>query len=184
MAVSKRTRFEVLKRDNHTCRYCGATAPDATLTVDHVTPVALGGTDDPSNLVAACRDCNYGKASTSPDAALVADVKAIDIQWADAMKRAARVMAGQRRKEQSYISACEAAWTAYGRLPYGADPESVARLYRAGLPKAEMLAAVDIAAFQRGVNDRFSYFMGICWKKVAALQETAKQLLATEGDEI
>ena len=40
MAVSKRTRFEVLRRDNFTCRYCRST--DNELTVDHVTPVALG----------------------------------------------------------------------------------------------------------------------------------------------
>ena len=39
MAVSKRTRYEVLRRDNHACRYCGASAPDAKLTVDHVLPV-------------------------------------------------------------------------------------------------------------------------------------------------
>lgn len=178
MAVSKRTRYEVLKRDNHTCRYCHAT--DSPLVVDHVTPVALGGTDDPSNLVAACRDCNAGKASTSPAAEVVADVQAIDLQWADAMKRAAGVMAAQRRKEQGYTRAFEAEWSALGRMPYGADPESVARLYRAGLPKAEMLAAVHIAAFQYGVSDRFAYFMGVCWKKVAALQETAKQLLTAE----
>lgn len=54
MAVSKRTRYEVLRRDNHTCRYCGGSAPDVRLTVDHVLPVTLGGSDDPSNLVAAC----------------------------------------------------------------------------------------------------------------------------------
>lgn len=34
MAVSKRTRFEVLRRDGHRCRYCGAGAEDAALTVD------------------------------------------------------------------------------------------------------------------------------------------------------
>jgi 5-methylcytosine-specific restriction endonuclease McrA len=39
MAVSKRTRYEVLRRDNHACRYCGGIAPDVILTVDHVTPV-------------------------------------------------------------------------------------------------------------------------------------------------
>lgn len=44
MAVSKRLRFEVLKRDNYTCRYCRAS--DGELTIDHVTPVALGGTDE------------------------------------------------------------------------------------------------------------------------------------------
>lgn len=36
MAVSKRTRFEVLRRDGHICQYCGEKAPDVTLHVDHV----------------------------------------------------------------------------------------------------------------------------------------------------
>src|SRR5690242_10107126 len=71
MAVSKRTRYEVLTRDNHTCRYCGGVAPDVVLTVDHVVPTALGGSDKPDNLVAACKDCNAGKASTSPSASTV-----------------------------------------------------------------------------------------------------------------
>ena len=57
MAVTKRMRFEILRRDNHACRYCGATAPDVKLVVDHVTPVALGGTDSPDNLVASCAAC-------------------------------------------------------------------------------------------------------------------------------
>lgn len=64
MAVSKRLRYEILRRDRFTCRYCGASAPDAPMRVDHVTPVALGGTDHPSNLVAACEPCNSGKTST------------------------------------------------------------------------------------------------------------------------
>ncbi|MCX4232088.1 HNH endonuclease [Streptomyces ortus] len=63
MAVSKRLRYEILRRDRYTCRYCGASAPEAPLRVDHVTPVALGGTDHPSNLVAACEPCNSGKTS-------------------------------------------------------------------------------------------------------------------------
>ena len=70
MAVNKRTRYEVLTRDNRTCRYCRAT--DAPLTIDHVVPTALGGSDKPDNLVTACRDCNAGKSSSSPDAAVVA----------------------------------------------------------------------------------------------------------------
>lgn len=40
MAVSKRTRFEVLRRDDFTCRYCRS--KDSELHVDHVTPVSLG----------------------------------------------------------------------------------------------------------------------------------------------
>lgn len=67
MAASKRLRYEVLRRDNHTCQYCGRSAPDVELHVDHVIPVALGGRDEPSNLKAACRDCNSGKGSMPPD---------------------------------------------------------------------------------------------------------------------
>lgn len=179
MALSKRIRYEVLKRDNHTCRYCHAT--DSPLTVDHVTPVALGGSDAPDNLVAACKDCNAGKSSTSPTGPLVEDVKQLDLAWAEAIKRAARLRSEARRKELAYLRAFEDEWNAYGyQRSYSADPDSVTRLYRAGLPKADMVAAISIAMTQRGVNDRFAYFMGICWKILTDLQETAKQLLAAD----
>lgn len=40
-----------------TCHYCG----DVAQTIDHVIPRVLGGSDDPSNLVPACRSCNGAK---------------------------------------------------------------------------------------------------------------------------
>lgn len=65
--LSKRTRFEVLKRDKFTCRYCGSKAPDVVLHVDHIKPVALGGSNDPLNLVTACQGCNGGKSAIPLD---------------------------------------------------------------------------------------------------------------------
>ena len=59
--LSKKTRFEVFKRDKFTCQYCGKSAPDVVLEVDHVVPVAEGGDDDMLNLVTSCFDCNRGK---------------------------------------------------------------------------------------------------------------------------
>lgn len=59
--MSKKLRFEVLKRDKFTCRYCGAKAPDAVLHVDHIKPWSDGGTSNMMNLVTACADCNLGK---------------------------------------------------------------------------------------------------------------------------
>lgn len=59
--VRKSVRFEVFKRDSFTCQYCGAKSPDVVLHLDHITPVADGGTNDILNLVTACRDCNSGK---------------------------------------------------------------------------------------------------------------------------
>ena len=62
--LSKKTRFEVFKRDKFTCQYCGKSAPDVVLEVDHIKPVAEGGTNDMVNLVTSCFDCNRGKGKT------------------------------------------------------------------------------------------------------------------------
>ena len=59
--LSKSVRFEVFKRDSFTCQYCGKSAPDVVLEVDHIIPVAKGGDNDLSNLITACFDCNRGK---------------------------------------------------------------------------------------------------------------------------
>ena len=62
--ISKQVRFEVFKRDEFTCRYCGRSTPDVTLHVDHVVAVANGGTDEMDNLVTSCFECNLGKSDT------------------------------------------------------------------------------------------------------------------------
>ena len=59
--ISKKTRFEVFKRDRFTCQYCGRMSPDVILEVDHIKPVAEGGTNKMINLITSCRDCNRGK---------------------------------------------------------------------------------------------------------------------------
>jgi hypothetical protein len=59
--LSKKIRFEVFKRDKFTCQYCGAKAPDVVLNVDHITPVAKGGTNEIMNLITSCFSCNNGK---------------------------------------------------------------------------------------------------------------------------
>lgn len=54
-------RFKIFKRDGFRCRYCGAQPGEKQLHVDHVHPRSRGGTDDPLNLVTACRACNLSK---------------------------------------------------------------------------------------------------------------------------
>jgi hypothetical protein len=60
--TSLRLRFAVLSRDAFTCRYCGRKAPDIEIHIDHIVPVAEGGTNTLDNLCVACRECNAGKA--------------------------------------------------------------------------------------------------------------------------
>ena len=50
-------RQRILERDHYTCAYCGTEATQ----VDHIIARNNGGTDDPSNLVAACAPCNNKK---------------------------------------------------------------------------------------------------------------------------
>ena len=58
-------RFEVFKRDEFKCQYCGRSpkTDGIVLELDHVTPVCDGGRMEISNLVTSCRDCNRGKGS-------------------------------------------------------------------------------------------------------------------------
>lgn len=60
-SISKSVRFEVFKRDSFSCQYCGRKAPDVLLEVDHIDPVAKGGSNAVLNLLTACKDCNSGK---------------------------------------------------------------------------------------------------------------------------
>lgn len=55
-------RYNVLKRDNFTCKICGASAKDgAKLHVDHIIPVSKGGKTVMNNLQTLCDRCNIGK---------------------------------------------------------------------------------------------------------------------------
>jgi hypothetical protein len=61
--ISKKTRFEVFKRDKFKCQYCGSEAPSVVLVIDHIEPIALGGDNNVMNLVTSCVDCNSGKSA-------------------------------------------------------------------------------------------------------------------------
>lgn len=66
-AISKKNRFEVFKRDSFQCQYCGQSAPDVILEIDHIAPVSKGGSDDITNLITSCFDCNRGKSDRTID---------------------------------------------------------------------------------------------------------------------
>lgn len=74
--VSPRLRFEVFKRDNFRCVYCGAASPGVLLHADHVNPVADGGETVLDNLVTACAACNGGKGSVPLSVPAAAHVRA------------------------------------------------------------------------------------------------------------
>lgn len=195
MAVSKRLRFEVLKRDNHACRYCGGVAPEVRLTVDHVVPKALGGTDDPSNLVAACVDCNAGKSSVPPDAPLVDDVAADTIRWAAAMERAAEIDRQQRSSDElffaDFIDRMIAAYESgkgyeLPSLDVIEDRQGAIRTIiqfrdnRLNLDDLEYAICTAMGNKRIRERDIWRYFCGICWRMIEERQDTARSLLEVE----
>lgn len=55
-------RNKVYKRDNYTCRYCGMKNMEhGVISLDHVIPLARGGSNLFDNLVTSCCYCNNKK---------------------------------------------------------------------------------------------------------------------------
>jgi 5-methylcytosine-specific restriction endonuclease McrA len=59
-------RREVLRRDRHTCQYCGSMKH---LSLDHVIPTSKGGEHVWNNIVTACEPCNNRKGDRLPEQA-------------------------------------------------------------------------------------------------------------------
>ena len=175
MSVSKRLRFEVLQRDGHRCRYCGKSAADSKLAVDHVIPVALGGEDTPEHLVTACVDCNAGDA----------------MRWAAAMKRAAEIQRAQSRSVLELLDAVDRVWKNW--KVNGKDeiwrptdwPSTIRSFHSAGIGVPEMVDAIEIAmrASKVRADDIWRYFCGIVWNTLRKRQELALQLLNDETED-
>jgi len=61
------TRSNIIKRDSGVCQYCGCNSRE--LTIDHVIPLSMGGTDSWRNCVACCKECNSRKGNRKPQMA-------------------------------------------------------------------------------------------------------------------
>ena len=59
--IDKVDRASLIKRDNSTCYLCGLILTDKQVTLDHVVPLARGGSHTAENLRVACGPCNSRK---------------------------------------------------------------------------------------------------------------------------
>lgn len=175
MAVSKKRRFEVFKRDGFTCQYCGSTPPRVVLECDHVIPVCEWGTDDEENLVTSCFDCNRGKGGTPLDAVpdtveerarRRAELKAQVDAYNDLLKsiRRSEERAIKRIGKRWYESFDSLHTTAFDK------PRSTSvRRFLKALTEEEL--SVDYAMSVRPPTRQFDeetwrYFCGTCWGKI------------------
>ncbi|CAN7241121.1 MULTISPECIES: HNH endonuclease [unclassified Acidovorax] len=63
------TKRRLLRRDRHTCAYCGGVFSEDVLQCEHIVPQSRGGATSWTNLVAACAACNGYKAARLPEEA-------------------------------------------------------------------------------------------------------------------
>jgi 5-methylcytosine-specific restriction protein A len=62
----KKTQWWLNLLQKGLCHYCKKTFQPGELTMDHVIPLARGGTSTEGNIVPACRNCNRDKKLNTP----------------------------------------------------------------------------------------------------------------------
>lgn len=61
--IPKKVREKVYQMYNGHCAYCGTEIAYKDMQIDHATPLRIGGADDITNFMPACRSCNHYKAT-------------------------------------------------------------------------------------------------------------------------
>lgn len=172
--ISTRTRFEVFKRDNFCCAYCGRTPPNVLLVVDHVHPVSKGGTSEMDNLITSCVECNQGKSDIG--LAVIAPFGDLRAKAAEIAEREAQlaayheVLMASRDREEEQAWAVASMWIDR----YGED--GIPRRYLISiktflrrLPAVHVLESMELATAKLGYKRQaFKYFCGICWNRIRA----------------
>lgn len=168
--LSKRTRFEVFKRDRFACQYCGQHPPAVLLEIDHITPIARGGSDDEANLITACQDCNRGKAAVPLSVA----PRSLKERTAQAQELEAQLLgyreimdARAARIQQDAFNVAAVLLMVPAGKEFRVDRQWLASIkkFNERLGVHAVLEAADIALGSGPVSDygRFLYFCKVCW---------------------
>lgn len=170
-SISKKLRFDVFKRDQFQCAYCGAHPSETVLLeIDHVHPVVEGGTNDIDNLVTSCFDCNRGKG-----AELLAIIpqsmadKAIIVAEREAQIRAYYEIleAKKQRKDEELWSVADIFMDKFAETDITRSRISSIRMFLERLNVIEVREAMEIACDKKyHKGGAFAYFCGICWNKI------------------
>lgn len=172
--LGKKIRFEVFKRDNFACQYCGAVPPFVLLQVDHIIPVSKGGENGIDNLITACQPCNIGKGATS----LSSIPKSMKQKASEIQEREAQIIAynaiilkSRDRIESDCWEVCNLYLSAIGKPQNSIDTSyfNSVKMFVTRIGLQECLDGMDIsitrwAAFNK--NKVFKYFCGVMWRKI------------------
>jgi len=171
MAISKKIRFEVFKRDNFTCQYCGKTPPNILLEADHLIPKSKKGKDSINNLITSCFDCNRGKSNIELTRLPHSIKENYDIlkekevqlkEYRKLIDRIEKVITRDCKKVSESYNDC---------FPdYVLTQKFIRGTVKIFIKKLDVNIVVD-AMYLAGdkVNDKdesLRYFCGICWNKI------------------
>jgi hypothetical protein len=171
IALGKKMRFEVFKRDGFTCVYCGGQPPKVVLHCDHVVAVANGGTNDIDNLVTACDACNLGKGARE----LTAVPLTIEEKTASLREREEQITAFNALVTEKHERLERTAWNVAAVFLGVWNEDGIRKDWFASIQRfADKLSFDDllmaanraVAKQPRNKNACFSYFCGICWKLI------------------
>lgn len=180
MAVGKKKRFEVFKRDAFTCQYCGRTPPTVTLECDHVVAVANGGTDEEHNLITSCFDCNRGKRDIPLTVVVPAVAERIEREKevSEQVTEYNEFLASQKAVMDANIDEVGRVWfnqfkRRKDHWAFGPSRVPSIRTFLRKLTLTEVLEAVEIAheriaVYKDDDNKTFRYFCGVCWNLIRA----------------
>ena len=166
-SLGKKTRFQVFKRDEFRCCYCGQCPPKVVLEVDHIIPVAEGGPDKIDNLITACFDCNRGKGAELLDVVppSLADKIAIQQEKADQIKALDKLLKQQKKRESAQVDEVEKVFQMIWAGRQFADHFrlSVAEFVRE-IGVEDCIRAMSKACGKASTSEAsLKYFCGICW---------------------
>lgn len=169
-SISKTLRFEVFKRDEFTCQYCGRKPPAVVLEVDHIVPITEGGTNADHNLLTSCFDCNRGKGARPLDSVAPIDIS----QKADLLREREeqvreyeRLLQERRAREDADIDEVIGVYEIFfpGWTLLDRSRPSI-RNFLQQIPKSTVIEAMELACSRVNDSKAFRYFCGICWNKI------------------
>lgn len=175
MALSKKKRFDVLKRDSFTCQYCGAKTPDVLLEVDHIIPKSKNGSDSIDNLVTSCFDCNRGKAAN--ELHCIPETLKIKMEAIEAKRKQylqyKRLLKKQEKLFNDELNEVDEIYNSYFNEYVLSDrfkKQSVAKFIKA-IGVDQVKDAMNRACFKLDSDKSIKYFCGICWNKIKEKNE-------------
>lgn len=169
--IGKRLRFNVLKRDNFTCQYCGSQPPNVPLEIDHITPVSKGGKNDITNLITSCFDCNRGKADVQLSDVPSSLVDTIErkkiaqeqyLQYKKILKKERDLMNAQIDIVEKIYNDCFEEYTFKNTFRLSVK-QFIQKLGIEEVERAMEIACNKITYHEQEV---LTYFCGICWNKI------------------